>query len=297
MAVYHQSDLASWARCAAQVGYKRAGLPDKTNSAAVYGSVMHHALQVLERELHSSTPFEVALRKSLETFAHFWMPINVEQICEPVPEDGWLPRQGYSELRVQGLDTIRKYAELIRFDKHELLATEFPFIVPLPGTWDEQLGEPHWLAGSIDRLASRHFQRKLALCIDDYKTGREYEHLRYNLQFSGYALASLQREFWVGARGENGFGDRGEELFQRFEGAGRRGTWISLRKIKFVDAGWRGPIDYARFTLAIEQMHASIAADIFPLSISGSTCRYCSFRNSCGGVGLPDNDHGQPVAS
>lgn len=38
-------------------------------------------------------------------------------------------------------------ADLIRFDSHELLATEFPFIVPLPGTWDDELGEPHWLAG------------------------------------------------------------------------------------------------------------------------------------------------------
>lgn len=294
MATYHQSDLSSWARCAAQVGYKRAGLPDKTNSAAVYGSVMHHALQVLERELNTGTPFETALQKALETFAWYWNPLNTDQICDPVPADGWLPQQGYSQLRVKGLDTIRKYADLIRFDNHELLATEYPFIVPLPGTWDDELGEPHWLAGSVDRLAARHYLRQLALCIDDYKTGKEYVALRYNLQFSGYALASLQREFWVGARGEDGFGDRGEEMFQRFQGAGRRGTWINLRTIKFQDAGWRGPIDYSRFTLAVEQMHASIKADIFPLSISGSVCQYCDFRNICGGTGLPDSDHGKP---
>jgi hypothetical protein len=136
------------------------------------------------------------------------------------------------------------------------------------------------------------------LCTDrmtvSHNTGKDYVALRYNLQFSAYSLASLQREFWVGARGEDGFGDRGEELFQRFQGAGRRGTWINLKTIKFQDAGWRGPVDYARFTLALEQMHASIKADIFPLSISGAVCQYCSFRRICGGTGLPSADHGRP---
>ncbi len=55
-----------------QVGYKRAGLPGKTNSAAAYGSVMHHAiLQVLERQLAQGTPFDQALRMALDTFAHY----------------------------------------------------------------------------------------------------------------------------------------------------------------------------------------------------------------------------------
>lgn len=155
MATYHQSDLASWARCAAQVGYRRAGLPSKTNSAAAFGSVMHHALETLERELHEGTPFEIALRKGLEISTFYWHPLNIEAICEPVPPDGWLPQQGYSELGSRGIDTIKKYADLIRYDQGELLATEYPFIVPLPGTWDEELGEPHWLAGAIDRLAVR----------------------------------------------------------------------------------------------------------------------------------------------
>lgn len=296
MAIYHQSDLSAWARCAAQVGYKRAGLPDATNSAAAYGSVMHHALQVLDRELHEGTPFEQALGKTLATFTHFWHPMHIGEICEPVPPDGWLPRQGYSELRARGLDTLRKYADLRRFDAIELLATEFPFIVPLPGTWDEALGEPHYLAGSVDRLGARAYRGKKYLAIEDYKSGKEYPHLRFNLQFSGYALASLQREFWTGCRGESGFGERGEELYQRFATLGRRGTWINLRSIKHQDAGWRGPIDYARFTLAVEQMHASITADIFPLSLSGENCRFCAFRGVCGGLGLPDAEHGSPFA-
>ena len=294
MAIYHQSQLASWARCAAQVGYQRAGLPSKTNSAAAFGSVMHHALEVLQRELHDKTPFDLALQKAIETFTFYWHPLNIEAITEPVPPDGWLPRQGYGELRLRGIDSIKKFADLIRYDDSTLLATEYPFIVPLPDTWDDELGEPHWLAGAIDRLTMGHFQRKPILKIEDLKTGKEQQALRYNLQFSGYALASLQREFWLGARGEDGFGERGQQLFEHFAGAGRRGTWINLKTFKFQDAGWRGPVDYARFQLAVEQMHASIKADIFPLSINGSVCQYCDFRSICGGTGLPSADHGKP---
>ena len=131
---------------AAEFGYKRAGLPSKTNSAAAYGSVMHHALEVLERALHEHVPFEQALRKSLETFAHYWSPLNIDQVCAPVPADGWLPMQGYSVLRRKGLDTIRQYADLIRYDDNELLATEYPFIVPIVGTLGRGR-ERHPLAG------------------------------------------------------------------------------------------------------------------------------------------------------
>lgn len=265
------------ARCMAQVGYARAGLPTQTNSAAAYGSIVHHAaLNVLERQLREKVPFEQALAAALETFAHYWAPANIEAICEPVPADGWLPRQGYSELRLKGLDTIRKYADLIRYDDNELLATEFSFIVPLEGTWDDELGEPHWLAGAVDRLAVRHYSRVPVLAIDDLKSGKEQPHLRHNQQFTAYCLASTTREFWVGARGEDGFGEeRGQELFERFQHAPRRGTWVNLRTIKFQDAGWRGPIDYERFKLAVQQFFALVAADVYPLSISGATCRYC----------------------
>ena len=297
MAVFHQSDLSAWARCAAQFGYRKAGLPSKTNSAAAYGSVMHHALETLERELHLDTPFPDALATALETFAHYWSPINIDAICEPVPADGWLPRQSQSSLRVKGLETIARYADLIQYDDHELLATEFNFIVPITGTWDDELGEPHWLAGSVDRLASRFHLRLPVLYIDDFKTGKEYVGLRHNIQFTAYCYASTRPEFWLGARGEDGFGERGQALFERFDGKGRRGTWINLQKIKFQDAGWRGPTDYARFALAVSQMHAAMVADVFPLSISGAVCGYCDYRAVCGGTGIAPPEHGNPKAT
>lgn len=144
---------------------------------------------------------------------------------------------------------------------------------PIDGTWDEELGEPHYLAGSVDRLAVRFYRRALTVCIDDSKSGKEQTYLRHNVQGTAYSYATTKREFWVGHRGEDGFGEeRGEELYQRFQTAGRRFTWINLRTIKFQDGGWRGPHDYARFALAIEQLAALTAADVYPLSISGEAC-------------------------
>ena len=290
----HQSDIAAWSRCPASYGYKRAGWNTQTNSAAAYGSVVHHSLQVFER-FRLVEGFDTALQKALETFVFYWNPLNIEAITDPVPPDGWLPRQGYSELRQRGIDCIKKYADLVRFDDHELLGTEFGFVVPIDGTWDDDLGEPHKLGGSVDRLAVRHFLRKEAVCIDDYKTGKDYRYLRHILQFTAYAYASTKLEFWVGAEGEDGFGEqRGRALYERFADAGRRGTWINMRTFKFQDAGWRGPKDYERFKLAVEQVTQSIKADIFPLTVSGEACQYCEFRGPCGGIGVPEDEHGNP---
>jgi hypothetical protein len=293
----HQSDLAAWGRCPAEYGYARAGLPNKTNSAAAFGSVMHVALlQVFERERAMGTPVELATKKALDTFLYYWHPTHIESICEPIPPDGFLPRQSVAELRTRGVDTIRKYGDLVKFAGVELLATEYSFLVPIPGTWDDGLGEPHMLAGSVDKLVAEHYKRALVLGIHDVKTGKEQVYLRHNLQFSAYCLASTLPEFWTGYRGEDGFGEqRGRELFDRFVGKARRGTWIDLRNFKIRDAGWRGPRDYERFKLAVGQLTASIEADIFPLVLSGATCQFCAYRNVCGGTGIPDDDHGRPV--
>lgn len=293
--IIHQSDLSSWARCPAQYGYKRAGWKDETNSAAAYGSVMHHSLNLLERLIHEKVPFQQAVQQALETFVYYWNPLNIEAICEPVPSNGWLPRQGYSELRARGIDAIKKYADLIRYDEAELLATEYGFMVPIEGTWDYELEQPHILAGAVDRMVARYYKRELALGIDDWKTGKEYRFLRHNLQFTAYCYASTLPEFWTGWGGEDGYGqERGMQMYERFHGKGRRGTWINMRTFKFEDAGWRGEKDFQRFKLAVDQITASIQADIFPLTINGEACKYCPYRASCGGIGVPEDTYGAP---
>jgi len=293
MAIVHQSDISAWGRCPAAFGYKRAGWREPILSATAFGSVVHHALLVFERARAEGELHELAVRKAVETFIWYWNPLNIEAICEPV--EIWLPRQGFSELRSRGITAIEKFAELVRFDDAELLGTEFGFMVPIDGTWDDELGEPHILAGSIDRLKAAMYRRYPVIGIDDYKTGKEYRYLRQNLQFTAYCYASTKKEFWTGWRGEDGFGEeRGTQLYERFKGAARRGTWINMRQLKFQDAGWRGPDDYKRFALSVQQITASMQADIYPMTISGEVCTFCSFRDRCGGTGVPGDDHGKP---
>lgn len=293
--ILHQSDLAAWTRCPAQYGYRLAGLPDKSNSASAYGSVVHHALNVFERHRANGMPIREASQRAVETFLYYWHPAHISAICDPVPADGWLPRQNYSELRQRGINALHSYADLIRYDDHELLATEFGFLVDIEGTFDEDTGKPHQLAGSIDRLAARHYARKLTLCVDDYKTGKEQKFLRHNMQFSAYCYATTRQEFWTGNGGEDGFGQqRGMELFERFVSAARRGTWINMRTFKFQDAGFRAAKDYQRFQLAVSQIALSVQSDIFPLTISGEACTFCPYRDICGVIGVPDDSYGDP---
>lgn len=290
----HFSDLSLLARCPAMLGYRRAGLPDQSNSASAFGSVMHHCIEAMERMVYADkVPIREAAQRAVETFAHYWHPMNIEAICEPVPPDGWLPKQGFMELRARGIDSIWKYADLMRYDDHEVLALEYGFNVPVDGTWDEDAGEPHRLVGTVDRLCVRFKKRKPMLCVDDLKTGKEYVRLRHNLQFTVYLYATTQIEFWVGSQGEDGFGkERGEELWKRFEGVERTANWVNLRKFAIQDAGTRGPIDFERLRLAVSQYAALVQADIFPLSISGENCEYCPYRRVCGGTGLAPDENG-----
>ncbi len=75
----------------------------------------------------------------------------------------------YATLQKKGVETLAKYFNLLKYSDDELLATEFSFMVPIPGTWDEELEEPHILAGSIDRLAVGHYRRNETLKVDDLK--------------------------------------------------------------------------------------------------------------------------------
>ena len=75
-------------RCMAEFGYKRAGVANSTNSAAVYGTVMHHSLLVLERQMALGDSEALALNKAIETFIYYWLPANVSGLTDPVPGGG-----------------------------------------------------------------------------------------------------------------------------------------------------------------------------------------------------------------
>ncbi len=130
---------------------------------------MHHAITVGERAIATGAPIPVAKKMAMETFEWYWSPANIEAICDPVPSDGWLPLQNRTSLQNKGLDVLGKYFDVMKFSDDELLATEYSFMVPIVGTWDEELEEPHVLAGSVDRLAVGYYRRNETVKVEDYK--------------------------------------------------------------------------------------------------------------------------------
>ena len=133
--------------------------------------------------------------------------------------DIWIGRDSQSGLAQKGVEMITRYWDLKRYeDDEELLALEVPFVVPVHGTYDPQTGEPHYLAGTIDRLALRHYYSRPHVCVDDWKSGKKQSYLKHNLQGTGYCYATTCEEFWTGSERflTEGFGiERGKRLFNR----------------------------------------------------------------------------------
>jgi ATP-dependent helicase/DNAse subunit B len=291
--IIHQSDLSTWARCPQALFLQRSGNPGIQTSALSFGTVMHYALEVFEREFRTGDGWAAARRTAIDTFTHYWHPANIEAICPKV--EVWLRGQTWGGLNKIGQEALAWYADWAKEQDETLLATEYGFQVPIEGTWDYDIDAPHILAGSVDRLSYAFIKRQLTLSVDDYKSGKDYVDLRQNVQFTAYLYASTRKEFWAGWNGEDGFGAaKGLELHRQFASAYRRGRWIGLKKHKVMDAGYRGPDDYDRFALAVDQVAASMKANIYPLHLSGENCTYCNFREICAGVGVPTADHGAP---
>lgn len=290
-----QSDLASYGRCAHQkflYDEARAGRVKRPSnlSRTVFGTVMHHCLQTMER-LHAEGNAD-ALDVAKSTFAYYWMPDNLPELGQlgGHPElvhgiDEWLPRDNYGGMRIKGLQALSDYYELLRTDDGLLLALELNFRIPI------DLGDlgQHVLTGTADRVAIRKFKTKPYISIEDFKTGKQPTYLRYNVQWTVYSWASLQREFWVD------FPDANErwELYSQWA---RRGRWLDIMHNKPVDTGWRSEADYGRMFVALREYVKAVNLDVYPLTIKGDTCLYCDFRDgTCGGIPVPDEDAGKPA--
>ena len=281
-----QSDLAAYGRCAQQkrlVDLSRTGEgpAPRQLSATAFGTVMHHALQAME-QLHHQGRTD-ALEVAQATFVHYWNPANISELTEPVDE--WIARQTHGGLQRKGKDSLALHYEYLKGKgaNEKLLALELNFNLPMlvDGVW-------HEISGTVDRLAIKKYQGKSFVSIEDFKTGIQKEHLRWNVQFTMYGWASTQQGFWDQW-------DNGVDLWKAYQPLGRRGTWINLKNgYKRADAGWRGPQDYARLHVAIREYVRAVEAGIYPLNLDGAVCEYCPFRDTCGGVAVPDKEYGTP---
>lgn len=283
-----QSDLSSFARCAQQKklsDQQRAGIltkPAEQLSMTAYGSVMHHALHVMEKAHHYKTGD--ALEQAIATFEYYWDQNNIGVICPPVTI--WAARDTYQGLLRKGVATLALYWEYLQKDTGKLLGLEVEFT--LPYVLD---GVEHTIHGTMDRLSLRRGSQPY-INVEDFKSGKDYIALRHNLQFTMYVLATTYREFW------QQWPD-GDAMFDRFALTPRRGTWISVRSgVKRSDAGYRGAQDFARLDAAMREYVKANTYDVFPLSLTGEVCRFCPFQNGlCGGVPVPAEEYGRSGVS
>ena len=251
-----QSDLKVFGDCAMQYRYSRIlGLgAEAQGSLTVLGTIWHYAVDVYETFNHD---LDLAKR----TFIYYWS--YPEELGQKV--DFWHRGSTFMGLQNRGLDMLERYHELSPWKTGQRLGSEIHFLV--------NIGD-HELEGTIDKLWVRPGQKRLE--VVDFKTGSHVpEALRYNIQFSAYCYATTQPEFWAEVPGH-------EDGHERYASYQRGGWWYHARNNKMFNAGNRDQPDYDRLQWALIQMDAAIKADVFPLTISGTTCQYCSYVGICG---------------
>lgn len=269
--IIRQSSIKQWQECPLRFRYTHIdGLEREQSGAVVFGSIIHDCVLFLETAKD--------LDATVERFEKFWA--NPELLDPEYRIDYYVRGTNWKKYLDSGRDILRRWWSIIQWDSDLTIAREHFFEVPI--------GNGHTLQGTVDKVVIR-WNSKLntnVLLISDYKTNKKtptYDYLEEDLQFSSYAYASLQPEFWDSL-------PNGKEMYERYKDLPRHGEWVSLTNARRMDAGERTPRHYNRLIMQVDAMAESIAANIFTLNISGEACRYCDFRKQCGLPEIEDPD-------
>lgn len=306
--VVRQSDLASFSYCAQQQQYRRedeaAGVQAGRLSATIFGSVMHYALETLQRLAHQGDPS--ALDTATATFRHYWDPAHTAEICEGPPTI-WAARQTYGGLLSAGQRALTEAYDWMTKgagSKDILLATEYTFDIPIVID-----GVHFTLHGTIDRLALRIYNRLPVLAIDDWKSGIKPDHLQHAMQWTVYSYATQHPAFWTELARQDSFDEverrvnsRGLDLYvsgeEGLEIIEKRGRWLSVKNGQFSvhEAGHRTQQHFNRMKVAIKQYLLAQAAGLHPLTMDTKKCVYCPYAaERCGGAPMPEFQDGIDV--
>lgn len=259
-----QGTLKRWAECPLRVKYKLEGNVGSKSGAMVFGNAIHMA--VMDMEIAGK------LKVGLERFEQIWNNLAEHDL----EYDYLLPGTSFSKYAELGPRILTDWWELIQWDTDIVIAREYEFCVPV--------GD-HEVPGFIDKLAIRTLKGgEQVVLVSDYKTGSRVptlDSLRHDLQFTAYCYATTVPEFWDNI-------ENGTEYYESLKNARRVGEWVHLRDPRRVDAGERNEMHYNRLRYAVNAVGESIFMGIFPPTISGESCTYCDFRESCG---LPKKDN------
>jgi hypothetical protein len=268
-----QSDLKTWQKCPLIYRFQNIdGLQREQSGSLTYGSIIHHCVQWLEE--HRDLDGAIAL------FQELWIqPTLLDPTYQP---QYYVRGTNWKKFMDLGPKVLRDWWSIFSWDAGVVLAREHSFEVPI--------GDGHTLHGTVDKLEISYKAQAYGgvggqvLKIVDFKTDKKqptYDYLAEDLQFSSYAYASTQREFWINLGGD--------AAWQRHLDLERHGEWIQLNGPKRMDAGIRTQRHYNRIEMAVNALAESVGMRIFVPTISGETCRYCEFREPCGLPELDDN--------
>lgn len=265
------SQLKTWSACSLQGRFHYIDkVPQAQSGAASYGTIMHYVIEQVDRGL----PIDEA--KLL--FERMWK--EPERLG--VKPDYFPYRTSYNSYRLKGLDTIEGYREMTSWGRPQIIAHEYPFLVPI--------GD-HEIRGVIDRIEIRRTGRgkkaSEVLCFTDLKTASRRPtkfDLRTDIQFTVYLYASTQKQFWTGIPGSPkylGFAD-GEDLFEHFQDHRRVGVYLALGpSCSELDVGDRGDMDYQQLYRLITEVDHAVKQDVFIPRISSDTCGNCDYFDRC----------------
>lgn len=264
---FSASRLKTWSACPLQAKFKYLDLlPESKNAKASYGTIIHHALKLLNDTGN--------LRQAIEAFKDLWA--NPDKVG--LSPDWWPKRTTYDGLLAQGIDVLEKYSASLMWDNRIVLATEHPFLVPF-GRFE--------LTGFVDLLEVRRSGngRKLVKVVD-YKGGSwrpNQAELHLDIQFTSYLYAADQPEFWMGHPTDPDFPGmpHGDELYEEYKDTPRRAIWYHLNNQQEIDAGKRTEEDYARLYRLAEETIRAQEAGVFVPRI-GEACGLCSWTKECG---------------
>lgn len=272
-----QSDLKTWQKCPLIYRFQNIdGLTREQSGSLTWGSIMHHVIQWMEE--HKDALGEQALEQAITLFQELWIqPTLLDPTYQP---QYYVRGTNWKKFMEEGPKILRDWWSIFSWDTGVVLGREVYFEVPI--------GNGHTLVGTADKVEisfkaqAYGGQGGQVVKIVDFKTDKKtptYDYLAEDLQFSAYAYASTQREFWTSLGGD--------DAWRRFMGYERHGEWIQLRGPKRMDAGIRTQRHYNRIEMAVNAIADSVGMRIFVPTISGETCRYCEFRKPCG---LPELD-------
>jgi hypothetical protein len=261
--IIRQSTMKQWMECPLKVRFAHIDMLQREQSGSlIFGSIVHDCVLFLEE----SGDLEAAL----DRFKTFWAQPH---LLDPEYRiDYYVRGTNWRKFLEKGEDLLRRWWHIIQWETDLVLAREYTFDVPI--------GDGHTLHGTVDKLIVR-YRADLdtwVLLISDYKTNNKvptYGYLEEDLQFSAYAYATLQPEFWDNM-------PNGTELYEKYKDLPRYGEWVQMVGAKRMDAGIRTERHLNRLIMAVNAMADSIAMRIFVPNISGETCKFCDFRKQCG---------------